>query len=118
MKTYYISVSPKTGIGIGFIAVGENENHALAELSLSLRQRIKIKTAHIIGLASSQSVSIWEADIERHLEVLRTIRKPGRYCLDKTNFYSKHSWKKVTVKEVTRSITAAYVEEVWLDRNL
>lgn len=113
MNTYLINVAPHTGIGIGFISVGENEQHALAELSLSLRQSIKIFNAHIDrGIDANKE--IFKQKKERNLEILRTIRKPGRYAFQKDNFYSPRTWPKVTVKKVTRAITTSYVKEVWL----
>lgn len=110
---YKINVAPHTGIGITFISLGETENQALAELSLSLRQSIKIFKAHIEGEPDC-NVPIFESKLERNLEILRTIRKPGRFAFQKDNFYRPNSWPKVTVTEITRSVTAAYVKEVWL----
>jgi preprotein translocase subunit Sss1 len=113
MNIYHINVAPTTGIGIGFVGIGETENHALAELSLSLRQSIKIFKAHIdVGHPSNRE--IFTRKLERNLEILRIIRKPGRFALQKDNFYAPRSWPKVTVTEITRSITASYVKEVWL----
>ena len=116
MPAYHINVAPHTGCGIGFISIGENENHALAELSLSLRQRLKIIRAQLSVLPSHSS-SYKERDLERYLEILRTIRKPGRHC-PKTDFYKEYLWEKVTVIKITKAVTAAYVEEVWLGTKL
>lgn len=113
MNTYHINVAPSTGIGIGFVSMGENEQHALAELSLSLRQSIKIFNAYIEEGAGVNR-DIFRQKKERNLEILRTIRKPGRYAFQKDNFYSPRSWPKVTVTKITRAITTSYVKEVWL----
>lgn len=113
MKTYQINIAPSTGVGIGFVAVGESENHALAELSKSLRDSIKIFNARI-ALGPAMDKSIHLSKKERNLEILRTLRKPGRHAYQKDDFYRPKSWPKVTVTEVTRAITTSYVKEVWL----
>lgn len=112
MNTYYITLSPSTGISIGFVALGETENHALAELSLSLRQANKIFDAHLSINDSSSSFYVQKK--QRNVELLRTLRKPGRYAADRINFYQGHKWPKIKIKQVTRAIVAAYVNEVWL----
>lgn len=113
MNTYHINVAPSTGVGIGFISMGDDENHALAELSKSLRDSLKIFKAHI-ELGDSFSRGLYTQKMERNLELLRTIRKPGRYAYQKNNFYQPRSWPKVTVNILTHAVTAAYVKEVWL----
>lgn len=113
MKAYHINIAPSTGVGIGFVAVGETENHALAELSKSLRDSIKIFNARI-ELGPTMDKSIHLRKKERNLEILRTLRKPGRYAFQKDDFYRPKSWPKVTVTEITRAIATSYVKEVWL----
>ena len=113
MKTYYINVCPSSGIGIGFISMGNNENHALAELTRSLRMSIKIFNAHIEK--ENMSREIFKDKKERNVEILRTLRKPGRYA-KQGYFYSPNSWPKVTIKEIQHAVTAAYVQEVWLGK--
>jgi preprotein translocase subunit Sss1 len=113
MNTYHINVAPRTGVGIGFVGIGETENHALAELSRSLRESIKIFKAHIQE-GHPMNKDIYRRKLERNLEILRTIRKPGRFAMQKNDFYSPRSWPKVTVVQITRSISASYVKEVWL----
>lgn len=113
MKTYHINIAPHTGVGMGFISMGENENHALAELSRSLRDSLKIFRARIEA-GDRYSKGIYAQKMERNLEVLRTIRKPGRHAYQKDNFYQPKAWPKVTVTILTRAVTASYVKEVWL----
>jgi hypothetical protein len=114
MNAYHINIAPHKGVGIGFIAVGENENHALAELSLSLRQSLKIFRAHLSVNEGTNTGLIYEEKIQRNLELLRTVRKPGRYAFVNHRFYKKDDWPKVTVTQITKAVTAAYVKEVWL----
>lgn len=113
MKAYHINVAPCTGIGIGFISIGENENHAMAELSRSIRDSIKIFNAHI-EFGPECNIPIFERKRDRNIEILRTIRKPGRHAFQKDTFYSPKSWPKVTIQEMTRAVTSSYVKEVWL----
>jgi hypothetical protein len=113
MKTYFINICPCTGIGIGYIVPGDNEAHACAELSWSLRAAIKIANAGIHA-GHSSSKYFREQDLFRAKTSLRILRKPGRFAKVKGNFYPEHSWPKVTIKEITHAITAAYVKEVWL----
>jgi hypothetical protein len=60
---------------MGFVTVGENENHALAEFSKSLRDSIKIINAKI---ACGECNINTRKPKERNVEILRTLRKPGR----------------------------------------
>ena len=111
MNAYYIDLSPRSGVKIGFISLGDNENHALANLSNSFRKAIKICTAHING---NDCVNIWQRKKDRNIELLLTIRKPGRFAKQSSFYTVPDSWPKVTIKNITYPITAAYVNEVWL----
>lgn len=115
-KSFRIMVHPKSGICHTFVALGETQNHALAELSLSLRQGLIICNARLKGgdLTDAQYV---ERDIKNYKEILRCIRKPGRYCKTDYNLPNP-GWIKVKVKEITKAITVAYVKEVWLGRGI
>lgn len=114
MIPYYIAVSPSAGVSIGFVSIGENPSHALAELSRSLRMANKIFTAHIEE-GPDMNKSIFESKLDRNIEIIRTIRKPGRKCfVGESSFRIRFEYPKVTVKEVTTAISASYVNEVWL----
>jgi hypothetical protein len=47
---------------------------------------------------------------ERNVEILRTLVKPGGFP-KKNDFYRPNSWPKVTVTEITRTITTSYVKK-------
>jgi hypothetical protein len=91
MKTYLINVAPSAGTGIGFTTVGDNERHALAGLSLSQRL-VNSNIQHSYSRRAPMERDIFERENKRNMEVLRTIRKPGRFAFQRTTSIGPNSW--------------------------
>jgi hypothetical protein len=64
MKAYQINIAPRTGVGMGFVTVGEREPRSCRVL--------KVFDPSIIRHAPKNTI-----------EILRTLRKPGRLAFQK-----------------------------------
>jgi hypothetical protein len=103
-----INIAPRTGVGMGFMTVGENAN-PLAEFSKSLRDSIKIINAKI---ACGPEWLIYQYTKAKRAQCRDpNTRKPVGFP-KKNDFYRPNSWPKVTITEITRTITTSYVKSL------